>query len=394
MEENENVEEVQSVETAEEQVEQPQNEQPQEEVVEQESPVSYKDDGTIVLDMNKINELENAVQEQNTDEVPVRDESAASEEVREENVEATNEEVAEQSVQQEVSNTVEAANEAIGQAAATGQALPENIQKLVDFVNDTGGSVEDYVRLNRNYEEMDNLTALDEYYRTTKPHLDAEERQFLMEENFKFDEELDEEREVRRKKIALKEQVAEAKAYLDGQKSKYYDEIKAGSNLTAEQKEAIQFFNQYNEETEAQEQLAKERSNYFINETNQVLNENFKGFEYNVDGKKLNVKVPNPNEVARNQSDINNFINKFLNKDNTIKDIEGYHKALYAAMNPDVIARHFYEQGKADAIQSSVANAKNVNMDARQSFSNESTGGLKVRAMEDSTPSFKFKKRN
>ena len=160
MEENENVEEVQSVETAEEQVEQPQNEQPQEEVVEQESPVSYKDDGTIVLDMNKINELENAVQEQNTDEVLVRDESAASEEVREENVEATNEEVAEQSVQQEVSNTVEAANEAIGQAAATGQALPENIQKLVDFVNDTGGSVEDYVRLNRNYEEMDNLTAL------------------------------------------------------------------------------------------------------------------------------------------------------------------------------------------------------------------------------------------
>jgi hypothetical protein len=389
MEENENVEEVQGVEPVEEQVE-----QPQEEIVEQESPVSYKDDGTIVLDMNKINELENAVQEQNTDEVPVRDESGASEEVREENVEATNEEVAEQSVQEEVNDTVDAANAAIDKAEATGQALPENIQKLVDFVNDTGGSVEDYVRLNRNYEEMDNLTALDEYYKSTKPHLDAEERQFLMEENFKFDEEVDEEREIRKKKIALKEQVAEAKAYLDGQKSKYYDEIKAGSNLTAEQQEAIQFFNQYNEETETQEQLAKERSDYFINETNQVLNDNFKGFEYNVDGKKLNVKVPNPSEVARKQSDINNFINKFLNKDNTIKDIEGYHKALYAAMNPDVIARHFYEQGKADAIQNSVANAKNVNMDARQSFSNESTGGIKVRVLGDDTPSFKFKKRN
>jgi hypothetical protein len=344
--------------------------------------------------MNKINELENAVQEQNTDEVPVRDESGASEEVREENVEATNEEVAEQSVQEEVNDTVDAANAAIDKAEATGQALPENIQKLVDFVNDTGGSVEDYVRLNRNYEEMDNLTALDEYYKSTKPHLDAEERQFLMEENFKFDEEVDEEREIRKKKIALKEQVAEAKAYLDGQKSKYYDEIKAGSNLTAEQQEAIQFFNQYNEETETQEQLAKERSDYFINETNQVLNDNFKGFEYNVDGKKLNVKVPNPSEVARKQSDINNFINKFLNKDNTIKDVEGYHKALYAAMNPDVIARHFYEQGKADAIQNSVAKAKNVNMDARQSFSNESTGGIKVRAMEDNTPTFKFKRKN
>ena len=389
MEENENIEEVQGVEPTEEQVE-----QPQEEVIEQESPVSYKDDGTIVLDMNKINELENAVQEQDTNEIPVRDESGASEEVREENVEATNEEVAEQSVQEEVSNTVEAANEAIEQSAVTGQALPENIQKLVDFVNDTGGSVEDYVKLNRDYNEMDNLTALDEYYRTTKPHLDAEERQFLMEENFKFDEELDEEREVRRKKIALKEQVAEAKAYLDGQKSKYYDEIKAGSNLTAEQQEAIQFFNQYNEDTETQQQLAQERHEYFTNKTNQFLNNEFKGFEYNVDGKKLNVKVPNPSEVARNQSDINNFIGKFLNKDNTIKDVQGYHKALYAAMNPDVIARHFYEQGKADAIQSSVANAKNVNMDARQSFSNESTGGIKVKVLGDDTPSFKFKKRN
>ena len=389
MEENENIEEVQGVEPTEEQVE-----QPQEEVIEQESPVSYKDDGTIVLDMNKINELENAVQEQDTNEIPVRDESGASEEVREENVEATNEEVAEQSVQEEVSNTVEAANEAIEQSAVTGQALPENIQKLVDFVNDTGGSVEDYVKLNRDYNEMDNLTALDEYYRTTKPHLDAEERQFLMEENFKFDEELDEEREVRRKKIALKEQVAEAKAYLDGQKSKYYDEIKAGSNLTAEQQEAIQFFNQYNEDTETQQQLAQERHEYFTNKTNQFFNNEFKGFEYNVDGKKLNVKVPNPSEVARNQSDINNFIGKFLNKDNTIKDVQGYHKALYAAMNPDVIARHFYEQGKADAIQSSVANAKNVNMDARQSFSNESTGGIKVKVLGDDTPSFKFKKRN
>ena len=394
MEENENVEEVQSVETAEEQVEQPQDEQPQEEVVEQESPVSYKDDGTIVLDMNKVNELEDAVQKQNTDEVPVRDESGASEEVREENVEATNEKVAEQSVQEEVSNTVDAANAAIDKAETTGQALPENIQKLVDFVNDTGGSVEDYVKLNRNYDEMDNLTALNEYYRSTKPHLDEEERQFLMDENFSFDEEVDEEKEIRKKKIALKEQVAEAKAYLDGQKSKYYDEIKAGSNLTAEQQEAIQFFNQYNEDAETQQQLAKERSDYFINETNQVLNDNFKGFEYNVDGKKLNVKVPNPSEVARKQSDINNFINKFLNKDNTIKDVEGYHKALYAAMNPDVIARHFYEQGKADAIQNSVAKAKNVNMDARQSFSNESTGGIKVRAMEDNTPTFKFKRKN
>ena len=372
-----------------------------------------QDDNIVKVDLTKKPETD-AVPKQSTDEVPVRDESEASEKVLEENVENTDEKPTGESekvseevqdekpvleevtdkVEEQVEELVEETKDAIVEAQETGKELPENIQKLVDFINETGGSVEDYVKLNRNYDEMDNLTALNEYYRSTKPHLDEEERQFLMDENFSFDEEVDEEKEIRKKKIALKEQVAEAKAYLDGQKSKYYDEIKAGSNLTAEQQEAIQFFNQYNEDAEAQQQLAKERSDYFINETNQVLNDNFKGFEYNVDGKKLNVKVPNPSEVARKQSDINNFINKFLNKDNTIKDVEGYHKALYAAMNPDVIAKHFYEQGKADAIQDSVANAKNVNMDARQSFSNESTGGIKVRVLSDDTPSFKFKKRN
>jgi len=375
MNENENIEETQDIESTE------QVEQPQEEVVEQESPVSYKDDGTIVLNMDKLNELETA-NEQAQESVEATQETAAQVEVPEE------------SVEQEVSDTVEEANQAIEVAEQTGQALPENIQKLVDFVNDTGGSVEDYVKLNRDYNEMDNQTALNEYYKITKPHLNDEERSFLMEDTFSFDEEIDEEREVRKKKIALKEQVAEAKAYLDGQKSKYYDEIKAGSNLTAEQQEAIQFFNQYNEDTVESERLARERSEQFTTRTNKVFNNEFKGFEYNVDGKKLNLKVPNASEVARNQSDINNFIGRFLNEDNSINDVEGYHKALYAAMNPDVIAKHFYEQGKADAIQDTVAKAKNINMDARQSYDNNTAGGMKVKALDDNTASFKFKKRN
>ena len=375
MNENENIEETQDIESTE------QVEQPQEEVVEQESPVSYKDDGTIVLNMDKLNELETA-NEQAQESVEATQETAAQVEVPEE------------SVEQEVSDTVEEANQAIEVAEQTGQALPENIQKLVDFVNDTGGSVEDYVKLNRDYNEMDNQTALNEYYKITKPHLNDEERSFLMEDTFSFDEEIDEEREVRKKKIALKEQVAEAKAYLDGQKSKYYDEIKAGSNLTAEQQEAIQFFNQYNEDTVESERLARERSEQFTTKTNKVFNNEFKGFEYNVDGKKLNLKVPNASEVARNQSDINNFIGRFLNEDNSINDVEGYHKALYAAMNPDVIAKHFYEQGKADAIQDTVAKAKNINMDARQSYDNNTAGGMKVKALDDNTASFKFKKRN
>ena len=382
MEENENVEEVQGTESTEEQV------------VEQESPVSYKDDGTIVLDMNKVNELENAVQEQSTDEVPVRDESGASEEVREENVEATNEEVAEQSIQEEVNNTVEAASNALDNVEQTGQALPENIQKLVDFVNDTGGSVEDYVRLNRNYEEMDSQDALYEYYQNTRPHLSREEIDFLMDDQFKYDEEVDEEKEVRKKKIALKEQVAEAKAYLDGQKSKYYDEIKSSQSVSDEYQEAMDFFNRYNKENEENQKLAEERSKYFEERTNEVFNDQFKGFEYKVDDKVFNVNVKDVNKIKDTQLDLNNFVNKHISDDGVVRDAKEYHRSVFAAMNPDALARHFYEQGRADALKTSIAESKNIDMSARSSYGEAPQSGLKVRALnDDPSPSFKFKKR-
>ena len=382
MEKNENVEEVQNTESTEEQV------------VEQESPVSYKEDGTVVLDMNKLKEIENAVQEQDTNEVPVRDESGASQEVREENVEAANEEVAEQSIQQEVNNTVEAANEALEKVEQTGQALPENIQKLVDFVNDTGGSVEDYVKLNRDYKEMDNQTALQEYYERTKPHLSREEVNFLMEDNFSYDEEVDDEKEIKRKKLALKEQVAEAKTYLDGQKSKYYDEIKATPAVNDEYQKAMDFFNRYNEEAEQNQRVTEERSKYFEEKTDDVFNNEFKGFEYEVGDQRFRVNVRDAAQTKESQSDLNNFINTHLDNEGKIKDAANYHKSIYTAMNPDVIARHFYEQGKADALKSSVAETKNIDMSPRSSYGEVEAGGIKVRALDlDTSPSFKFKKR-
>ena len=389
MEENENVEEVQKTESTEEQVE-----QPQEEIVEEESAVSYKDDGTIVLDMNKINELENAVQEQDTNEVSVRDESGASEEVREENVEATNEKVAEQSIKQEVSNTVEAANQALEKVEQTGQALPENIQKLVDFVNETGGSVEDYVKLNRNYDDMDNQTALQEYYKNTKPHLSREEIDFLMEDQFSYDEEVDDEKNIKRKKLALKEQVAEAKAYLDGQKSKYYDEIKATPVVNDEYQKAMDFFNRYNEEAEQNQRVTEERSKYFEEKTNEVFNDKFEGFEYEVGDQRFRVNVRDAAKIRDVQSDLNNFIESHLDETGKIKNASDYHRSIYTAMNPDVIARHFYEQGQADALKQSVAQSKNIDMAPRSAHGEVEAGGIKVRALDiDTTPSFKFKKR-
>jgi hypothetical protein len=187
---------------------------------------------------------------------------------------------------EEVEEVEEQVEEAIAQAEATGKALPENIQKLVDFMEETGGDVSDYVKLNQDYSKLDDSDLLHEFYKQTKPHLNQEEINFLMEDTFSFDEDVDDERDIRRKKLALKEQVASAKSHLDGQKSKYYDEIKAGSKLTGEQQKAIDFFNRYNKESEATQKTVKTNSDIFTQKTEKVFNDKFKGFEYNVGDKK------------------------------------------------------------------------------------------------------------
>ena len=294
---------------------------------------------------------------------------------------------------EEVEEFKEEIADAIDEAEASGNPLPENVQKLIDFMDDTGGSLEDYVRLNRNIEDIDDQEALQEYYKRTKPHLSQEEVSFLMEDQFAYDETIDDERDIKRRKLARKEQVAEAKAYLDGQKSKYYEEIKAGSKLTKEQQKAIDFFNRYNKESEQQKAISEKQVSAFTKKTEQVFNDKFKGFEYNVGDKVYRYNVNNVEQVKNNQSDINNFVRKFLNKDNTMSDAKGYHKSLYTAMNADAIAQHFYEQGKADAIKDTIANAKNVDTTARGA-QRELPGGMKVRVLGDDSNSFKFKIRN
>ena len=357
------------------------------------------------VDLNKpIKKEEDAVPEQSTDEVPVRDESETSEKVLEENVEATDEkpsgEISEQvqdnkpvleEVTKEESEQVEEiekeATEAIKENVETGKPLPENIQKLVNFIEETGGDLNDYVKLNKDYSKLDNQDLLYEYYKQTKPHLNNEEINFLMEDQFSYDEESDDEREIKRKKLALKEQVADARAHLDGQKSKYYEEIKAGSKLTPEQQKAMDFFNRYNK----QEEENKSKKNSFLTKTKNVFNDKFKGFEYNVGEKNYRFNVNNVDKVRDAQSDINNFVKKFLNSNGEISDAQGYHKSLYTAMNADAIAKHFYEQGKADAINDSITNAKNVDMAPRQSHGEVSAGGIKVRALGNNSSDFKFK---
>ena len=267
--------------------------------------------------------------------------------------------------------------------------LPENIQKVVDFMDETGGNMEDYVKLNQDYSGLDEKNLLKEYYKQTKQHLTSEEINFLIEDDFQENED-DSDREKRKKTIALKEQVADAKNHLDGLKSKYYKEIKAGSRLTPEAKKAMDFYKQYNEESETNSKVASQQKNTFLEKTGNVFNDEFKGFEYKVGDKRYRYNVKNANDVKQSQSDINNFVKKFLDNDGVMNDAGGYHKSLYTAMNADAIANHFYEQGKADAITSSVAKTKNINMDPRQSKATTSDG-TKYRVMGNNSSDFKFK---
>ena len=274
------------------------------------------------------------------------------------------------------------------------EPLPEGIQKLVDFMKDTGGDISDYVMLNTDVSKLDSDDALSEYYKQTKPHLSAEERGFLLEETFGFDEDEDTDKDIKRKKIALKEEVAKAKKHLEKQKDKYYNEIKSGSKLTSEQQKAMDFFNRYNEDSAAQTKLTEKTTNAFKQRTNAVFNEEFKGFDFKVGEKKFRYNVKNTQEVKETQSDLNNFVNKFVGKDNTIQDAKGYHKSLFAAMNPDALAQHFYEQGKADAVKDTISKGKNINTDARQTHGETLVGGVKYKVLGDSSKDFKFKIKN
>jgi hypothetical protein len=369
---------------------------------------SNDSDSVTKVDLSKPPKTEtDAVQERKTEKVDVGEQTGDGEEVGGGGTEPSSKE--DQPIQDEpkiedtpvieeitgeeetVEELEEQVVEAIVESQETGKELPENIQKLMDFMEDTGGDINDYVRLNQDYSKLDDNSLLREYYKESKPHLNNEEINFLMEDNFSYDEDIDDERDIKRKKLALKEQVASAKAHLDRQKSKYYEDIKAGSKLTQEQQKAIDFFNRYNKESEETNKLVKEQSDNFLSETNQVFNDRFKGFEYNIGDKKFRFNVNNANEVKENQSDINNFVQKFLDKNNKWENAKGYHKSLYTAMNADAVANHFYEQGRADAMKNSIAKSKNVDMEPRQSHGQIEAGGMKFKVLGEDSTDFKFK---
>jgi hypothetical protein len=287
-------------------------------------------------------------------------------------------EITEEEVKEEVKETTQELKQAVQETKETGKPFPENIEKLVAFMEETGGTVEDYVRLNADYSNVDNNTLLREYYKKSKPYLDNSEINLLIEDNFQYDEDIDDERDIRRKKLAFKEEVAKARDFLEQTKSKYYDEIKLRPGVTQEQQKAMDFFNRYNEE----QSMRVKQHEAFKNQTKQMFSNEFKGFDFNLGDKKFRYGIQNPSQVAETQSDINNIVGKFLDKNGNVTDPAGYHKAMYAAMNADKLASHFYEQGKADATKEIVASSKNPSSaEPRKAPENVYINGLKVKAV-------------
>ena len=334
------------------------------------SPITQEDNGLIKVDLSQLSKAE--AKETDT---PVAQSPGqpAEQPVSEEVVQEESPSILQEITNEEIEEKVEEVQEQVEQAIATqepGIDLPENIQKVVDFINDTGGSLKDYVNLNTDYSSLNEDQLLREYYENTKPHLDSEEIGFVMEDKFHFDEDMDEERDIRRKKLARKEELAKAKNHLEGLKGKYYEEIKAGSRLNPEQKKAVDFFDRYNQDSEKLTVDREKQTSIFNDKTEKLFSNEFKGFDFEVGEKKFRYKVNDVEGVKSKQGDISNFVKKFLNDKNEMADAKGYHKSLFTAMNPDAIANHFYEQGKADAMKTSIEKSKNIDMSPRGTHEN------------------------
>ena len=361
------------------------------------------------VDLRQPKQEQDAVQEQSTDESVLRTEESevglqevgegdkepqvASENQEEEQVIELIQQEDEKILQQTENETTSVESQEADDVREEKIVLPENVQKLVDFMNETGGTLEDYVRLSADYSNVDENTLLREYYKQTKSHLDSEEINFLLEDQFSFDEDIDDERDIKRKKLAFKEEVRKAKEFLTTLKDKYYAEVKLGSRLAPEQQKAIDFFNRYNNEQSQLQELQKKQAERFNEQTSKVFNQDFKGFDFSVGENKFRFKVKDVQQTKEVQSDIMKAFGSFLDENNMLKDGPGYHKALFAARNADTIASHFYEQGRADAIRQLNAEAKNINMDPRKSSDGIiDTGGVKVRAISgDSSSKLRIK---
>lgn len=247
----------------------------------------------------------------------------------------------------------------------------EGAKKLVDFMKETGGSVEDFVLLNTDFEKKDSLTLVKEHLRATRPNLSEEGINLLIEDSYSYDVPKDDddynEKEARKAKIAFEEAASTARQYFNELKDKYYDDVKLAQKVDPEVQDKLNQYEEALKKQEASKEQARLQAETFTNKTKELFNEDFKGFDFQVgDKKKFRMSVKDAQELANMQSNFMNVFGKYIDeKTQTLSDAKGYHKALYAAQNADKLARHFYEQGMADAIKDQNAKGKNIDMDGR-----------------------------
>ena len=314
-----------------------------------------------------------AVQKQSADEVPVRDEPGTSEEVQEGNKKEVEEPTGENKQEE---SPIEIIKE-------------EDIDKLVKFMDDTGGSLEDYVNMNRDVSTLSDAELLRQYYSQAKPW-DSQEISEYMEDNFTYDEETEEPKEIRAKKRAYKEELHNARNFFTSHKEKYYADLKLSrkNEIPEDYVNAYDAYNEYQRGQESNKQL----NQVFLERTDNVFGESFKGFDFQVGDNKYRYKVNNAAETKKMQSDISNFIKPFMNDKGEIGNVAGYHKALFAARNADKIAQHFYEQGRADALTQSAKDAKNIDMNPRQEGVIQTKAGQKFKVVSgDSSSKLRIK---
>ena len=262
------------------------------------------------------------------------------------------------------------------------EQLPDDVAAYMKFKKETGRGFEDFLKINKNYESMDEDSILKEYLHATQEGLDSDDIQTLMEE-YKYDEDIDDESKVKKTKIAKKRIIADAKKFFTEQKEKYKLPLESrGPAISDEEKEEFEEYRQYMQKARTVEEETNRKRQWFDQKTDEVFNGEFKGFEFNVNDQKFKFSPGDAAELKKVQSTPANFINKFLDENGLMKDAAGYHRSLAIAMNPDKFAKHFYEQGLADATDDVTRKIKNVNMSERRAPEVTSTNsGFQVKAV-------------
>tara|TARA_B100001093_G_scaffold1295_1_gene1318 strand:- start:1321 stop:2472 length:1152 start_codon:yes stop_codon:yes gene_type:complete len=264
----------------------------------------------------------------------------------------------------------------------TAPELPEDVSMYLKYKQETGRGISDFYNTQRDFDTMDDDSLLAEFIAQNEEGLDAIDIQDIMDDKFGFDEELDDPKDIKRKKLSKKRELAKARKFLTEQKDKYKVPLESSRDgLSADQQENLNAYKKYIDESKTIQEAADKRYDYFLTKTKEVFTNEFKGFDFTLGENKFTYKPGTSDELINTQSDINNFIKKFTDEKGLMKDASGYHKSLAVAMNPEKFAQYFYDQGVSSAVDNVAKKSKNINMDVRQSPQVTIKDGRKIRSI-------------